>query len=84
MILAETAAALPWAQFGLAGLVIGALFAVLWHFMKQHREEREKTSESHRDERREWRAEATSREERLQEIFKSFTEAVLEADQNKG
>ena len=56
----------PWAQFGLPGLVIGALFLALMQFRKDHRSEREAMSKSqqaertailgaHREERKEWK-----------------------------
>ena len=63
---------MPWAQFGLAGLVIAALFGVLAHFMRSHRDERTEMANLHRAERAEWRGasaeerdEARKREEAL-------------------
>ena len=77
------AAALPWAQFGLAGLVIAALFSVLGYHMKQHREERKEMANAHREERRDWNAEAAkeremarTREENLTKVLGSIEGAI--------
>ena len=77
------AANLPWGQFGLAGAVIGALFLVLFHFMKSHREERTEILSTHRSERTEWREdalrrqdEARDREESFRQIFTSLEDTI--------
>ena len=89
MMLAETAV-LPWAQFGLAGLVIAALFSVLGFHMKQHREERKEMSNAHREERRDWNEEASkerelgrSREESLMKVMTSLEGAIREQGDKK-
>lgn len=36
----------PWAEFGLAGAVIGALFLFIWKVLADHKEERKQWRES--------------------------------------
>lgn len=74
----------PWAQFGLAGAVIGALFLVLWKIVKygtdkydvldkRHTESIEKMVAGHRDERKEWRDHSEQSTARLEAAFKDVT-----------
>lgn len=58
----EGPALAPWAEFGLAGLMIGALFFTLILIVKWMIRQTEAMAETHREERREWRDSA--REER--------------------
>lgn len=73
MIIAQTQAAptsitgMDWAEFGLAGLVIGALFFVLVMLYRSHREER-----------KEWRDEASQREERGTSAIDGLGDVVSE------
>lgn len=44
----------PWADFGLSGLVIGALIFTLWFIGKTMIENQKELLNQHRDERKEW------------------------------
>lgn len=65
-----------WAQFGLAGCVICALFGTLNFFITQHRSERETLLGIHKDERKEWRHEASEREAGLRQALTQLEDAI--------
>lgn len=74
-----------WAQFGLAGLVILALFSGFYSFSKQHQEERSEwlaTSEKQRiefqAERKEWKLSAEKRDEKIEQVIKELTQVIRE------
>ena len=54
-----------WAQFGIAGLVIFALFASLWKMLGEHRAERN-----------EWRQSAEKREEKTERALTELTRVI--------
>jgi uncharacterized FlaG/YvyC family protein len=77
----------PWAEYGIAGLVIAALLGFLWVFLKRQADHIEKQSErneqhirekdeAHRDERNEWRKEAEARSEKLNRSLDTLTDAI--------
>lgn len=72
----------PWAQFGLAGLVIFALFVVLLFVLRFAFEQHKSLNESHKEERVEWRIESgqerKENRELLKEIASKNTEAMKE------
>jgi len=73
----------PWAEYGIAGLVIAALLGFLWLFLKrqadhidsQQQHMREK-DDLHRSERAEWRKEADARAEKLNQSLDTLTDAI--------
>ena len=64
----------PWAQFGLAGLVIGALFFVLVLIVKWLVSHIDKQAETHKQERADW----TSSTDKKSEEFRQTTEKVVD------
>ena len=67
-----------WSQFGLAGLVIGALFTVLFLFVKAAISRLEEMDSIHREERQEWRHTFERRDDKLESVLDRLTEAVKE------
>ena len=71
---------LQWSEFGLAGLVIGVLFAALFIIVKWLIAHIDKQAERHKDERAEWRQssdEVASRVEKsVDEISRGIRELV--------
>jgi len=59
----------PWMEFGLPGLVIGALFFLLWWTINT-------TSKTHKEERTEWRADANIRQEKTDVVIKELTDVI--------
>ena len=51
----EVVAALDWSQFGLAGMVIGALFASVFYIIRVAREHGKHLESRHYEERKDWR-----------------------------
>ena len=68
MISIAQTSAIDWGQFGLAGAVIGGLFAYLVFVAKSHREER-----------KEWRDDAGARTSSTNEVIKELTNAIRES-----
>lgn len=68
MTLIGQASAIDWGQFGLAGAVIGGLFAFLVFNVKLHR-----------DERKEWREDAGERSKATDEVIKELTNVIRDA-----
>lgn len=56
-----------WTQFGVLGAVVGALFWLLTH-----------TLSSHKEERTEWRTDASTRSEKTDAVIKDLTQAIRE------
>lgn len=65
-----------WGQFVALGTVIVLLFYVLFHLNKSATDERKRLLESHRDERKEWRDEATIRADKSDAVVEKLTEAI--------
>ena len=72
MILIGQTNAIDWGQFGLAGAVIGGLFAFLVFMVK-----------SHRDERKEWREDAGKRSEATNDVIKELSNVIRQSNENK-
>lgn len=62
-----------WAQFGLSGLVIAAMFVTLFFVVRMHR-----------DERKEWREDSNKRAEKTDDVIKEFTTAINEMRRERG
>lgn len=86
MIVADVAA-FDWAQFGLAGLVIGALFFCMWKIVthgidrvdvidKRHTETIEKIHDSHKTERTEWRESSDKNQSEIKAVVEELTNVV--------
>lgn len=76
LILANTETLPPpssfsWAEFGLAGAVIGALFFTLWFLLRLHK-----------DERKEWKDDAGKRDEQVTTVINKLTDAVKDLGRN--
>ena len=83
-----------WTEYGLAGMVIAALFATLFAIAKmgiakfevidaRHDETVKMLDANHREERREWQADAWRREEQLQQTISGLTDAVEEINKRQ-
>ena len=68
-----------WAEFGLPGLVIFALFASIFFIVKTGLTSITKINDSHKDERKEWRSEATARQESTNVVIKELSEAIKDS-----
>lgn len=72
---AATAAVNPWAQFGLAGVVIGSLFFVLIVIVRWLISHIDKQAATHKQERGEWKADSNERSKEFQAtVEKTVTE----------
>ena len=65
-----------WEEFGIAGLVIGALFYTLFRLVQHQKDERTETRDLHREERKEWKEEANQREENLGTILSDLETTI--------
>jgi uncharacterized membrane protein len=61
-----------WAQFGLGGLVIGAMFGVLWYIVKMHREERKEW----RDDIEKFVARSEESDKQVSRVVEELTKAI--------
>lgn len=88
-MLAQTDIA-PWAEYGVAGLVIFAMFGVLIWLLRSHsserkdlhkecRDERREMMEAHRAERDEWNNAQDRREGRSEALFKSLEQTIRDS-----
>ena len=64
----------PWSEFGLAGLVIAALFAYIWFMMKSHQAERSEWMSAYKDQSRM----ADSRQAETNEVVRELTAVIRE------
>ena len=67
---------LSWADHGLPGLVIGALFLALFYLIKVNKEEREETRKMQVEERKEWNASRTANNDSMKAVVKELTTAI--------
>ena len=67
-----------WAQHGLAGLVIFALFGLIAYLLVGFRAERKDDSEMHRTERAEWHMRIDSNQARSDKVCSELTMAIKE------
>lgn len=81
-MIAETTS-LGWHEYGLAGVVIGALFAWIFYQDRGSRQERKDTADSHREERKELQAvnkeiadRSDNRSEKLEVVVTELTNAI--------
>lgn len=75
-LLAQTEALSPWAQFGLAGIVIGALFLYVWQKDKHHAEERTEYRKDIKEIAQKHDAVASTMTERFTELHKQTLEVI--------
>ena len=68
----------PWAQFGLAGIVIGALFGLVILMYRSHRDERTDWQKEHQAEREEWRQDAKANAKEVKEVVSGLTSLIQE------
>lgn len=66
----------PWAEYGLVGLVLFALFSLLVWVVRGIVAHLDTAEARHRDERREWKREADTREEKLRFVVDKLADAV--------
>ena len=78
---------LRWEDYGIFGLIIGAMFALFVWIIKNHETERRDMRDSHREERLAWEqrsdlrllkqdADIQKREDRLESVLRELTQAV--------
>ena len=67
-----------WEEFGLAGLVIGALFAALFIIVKWLINHIDKQAETHREERAEWRESSTGVVEKVDSSVKDLHTGITQ------
>lgn len=76
----STPITLPWAQFGLAGLVIATLFGVLWKFgtrlIDTFETQIERLIGDHQRERGEWREGYEKQSEGMNNALSELTQAI--------
>lgn len=70
--------AVTWAEFGLAGLVIMALFILLGWTIYLSNKERDRTSATHKEERTEWRESSERQVEKLGNAIDGISSAIRE------
>lgn len=75
-IATEVVKNIHWQELGIAGVVIAALFGVIWFLLKQASEERKDTRDCHREERSEWREHHKEHSERLEKAVDKLADAV--------
>lgn len=79
--------ALRWEDYGIFGLIIGAMFAMLVWVIKNHEQERREIRTLHKEEREAWEersalrlakldADMQRREDRLENVLKELTQVV--------
>ena len=79
--------ALRWEDYGIFGLIIGAMFALLVWVIKNHEQERREMRTMHKEEREAWEERADlrlakldvdmqRREDRLENVLRELTQAV--------
>jgi len=71
----------PWQQFGLAGLVIGALFCLVGWLIHANSKERKETRDDHREERKEWIEASNRNTDKVETVIKELTVAIRERKQ---
>lgn len=76
---AADAVASPWAEFGLTGLVIGALFAAIVVIVRGGLIHVDKIHTSHREERKEWRDDIAARQAQTDNVIKDLTSAIRDS-----
>lgn len=67
-----------WAEFGLAGLVIAALFGALFVIVKWLIAHIDKQAETHRAERHEWQAQSGAVAERVEKATEEISQGIKE------
>lgn len=82
-LLAQTEALSPWAQFGLAGLVIGALFLYVWQKDKSHTDERTEYRKDIKEIAEKHDTVATNMTERFTELHKQTLEVIAKDRQTR-
>lgn len=77
-----------WAQFGIAGASLGVLWFAIKSLVarnddadKRHTQERSELVQIHREERAEWRAEASDARTRSDGVVRELTQAIKELKQ---
>lgn len=65
-----------WADFGLSGLVIFALFCFVYFIVSQHSNERKEIHDQHSAERREWLIAFKTQSENMIEVAKESNEVT--------
>lgn len=68
--------AATWAEYGLAGLVILALFLLVFWLVHANGKERAETRDAHSSERKEWHASSAQQAERLEKAFEKVSDAI--------
>lgn len=72
-----------WAEFGLAGLVIFALFVALFFIVKWLISHIDKQAEAHREERKEWRDQTTAVSDKINASVDQLNDSIKELARNK-
>lgn len=75
MILAETTS---WQEFGLAGLVIGALFSLVVYMFKMHSTERTEWRKDHKAERDDWKQTSDKQHTNVVKVLEQLEQTIRE------
>lgn len=71
-----------WSQFGLSGLVIGALFFILWRVATGALSRFDTVINDHRQERKEWRESAERRDGNLEKALQEVAREIREVNKS--
>ena len=77
-VVTEVAKGIHWQELGIVGVVIAALFGVLYYQLRESAKERKETRDCHREERTEWREGHKDFSERLEASVNKLTDAIHE------
>lgn len=74
---------LGWADYGLAGVMVGGLLVLVFWLIRQQREERKENGDAHRQERTEWREANERQTEKLDRTMQSLEQAIRDRHQGR-
>lgn len=81
LLSSESPSGLSMIDYGLAGFVIAGLIGVIWKIVTLFISSLKEITTEHREERKEWSAEATKRSDKTDDVIAKLTEAVLQSKQ---
>jgi C4-dicarboxylate-specific signal transduction histidine kinase len=73
-----------WADYGLSGLVIAGLLALVWHVTRLHRDERSEWRSESREERKETRESVERHMDKLDHTIQMFERTIHDRHKKEG